>query len=370
MKRYIDHKGMRESNLRDVFSLIKKGEPITRKEIEAITGMSWGGVSGIMTSLTMGKYVVERKPEKSTGAGRTPFQIYVNGDDNFILGVEINHMGLKASMINMRGDELDRGEKPLTEITREHVLNAVFELIEEMLNRNINKNIIGIGVAMQGGIDRNTGVSLFFPNCGDWENVEIRKILSDKFNLPVYLEHDPNCVLIAESEKQDIIENTIFIRLDKGVGMAVYEDGRIFHGALEIAHMIVEPDGAACSCGGRGCLEMYASQSGLERMTGMPFNKLVLKNDDETRKIFRKMAEYLGIALSNASRLFRPKYIVLSGEMTTAADLFLDDLISVMQKYTFNKYSPEIVLSKIDSYGASYGAALIALELLLAEIKI
>ena len=89
---------MKQANAADILFLIRECGQITRKQIEALTGLSWAAVSGITARLIEHGYITECKSAQSTGAGRTPFQLEINGADHFVIGLDVNSSGLRAEI--------------------------------------------------------------------------------------------------------------------------------------------------------------------------------------------------------------------------------------------------------------------------------
>ena len=363
MKKYINQLDMKMANAADIFALIRKREKITRKEIEAETGFSWGAVSTITAQLIEKNYIREFKLKAKCGAGRTPSYLEVNGDDFFVLGVDINISGFKAVVVNLKNNVSESFFRKVLFTDKESLLCEIVDFIGNTLSFLKNKKIIGIGIAMQGLVDAKNGISVNIPHCRDWESVPLAQIIQDKFEIPVFIEHDPDCVLYSV-QAEDICKDAILLRVDEGIGMSVLIDGKIFNrqGAFEIGHTVAVPDGVLCSCSKQGCLEAYASENGMARLAGKSFENLVKMakdGDEESLKLFSDMAKHLAVAISNMSCILCIDKIVLCGDMWKYKDLFYDEFLYKV-KLISGKSSVEF--SFIDVENAAIGAALIAIE--------
>ncbi|MBQ2614200.1 MAG: ROK family protein [Clostridia bacterium] len=363
MKKYINQMDMKQANAADIFALIRKSRRITRKEIEAKTGFSWGAVSTIASLLIEKNYIRELKCEQPKGAGRAPSYLEVNTTDHFVLGVDINISGFKSVLVNLQNEIVGNNFYKATYSDKDSLLSEIIKFIKETMTLADSKNIIGIGVAMQGLVDAKNGISVSIPHCKDWSNVPLSYIISKEFDLPVFIEHDPDCILYAVSTEQ-IYKNAILLRVDKGIGMSVLSGGKIFGkpGMFEIGHTIAVPNGMLCSCGKQGCLEAYASMSGMATLAGCRFDELVQKvksGDKKSQEIFYDMAKYLAVALLNASHMLCISRIVLCGDMWQYKDLFYDAFLNSLKEID-SKNSLEF--SFIDVENAATGAALIAIE--------
>lgn len=376
MKKYLNQQDMKDRNSTNIFRLIRKKGPLTRRQIEAETGLSWGAVSNVTARLIELGYIRECKDPDSiivTGlsdvggtvapAGRTP--IYLEADDayHYVIGMDINASGFRAVMMNLRGDAVETVCRAVGFSDGDTLMREICALTREILDAADGKSVLCIGIAMQGTVDAANGVSVRFPRCRDWENVPLASELEDRFGLPVFLEHDPNCTLYAHSVPSGV-EEAILVRIDRGIGMAVMLGGRVFErlGAFELGHTVVHPAGAVCSCGKRGCLEAYASMTGVSDRAGIPFEVVASharEGDETAAAYFADMADALTVSIVNAARLLNVREIVLCGEMLTYRDLFCDRLFRRAKEISGE---PELHFSCTDVAGAALGGAMIALE--------
>lgn len=354
---------MKKANTADIFALIRKSERITRKEIEAKTGFSWGAVSTITSHLIEKNYIREFKCEQTKGAGRTPSYLEVNSTDHFVIGVDINISGFKAVLVNLKNEVVGTDFYKATYSNKDSLLSEIKKFIKEAIGLAGNKNIIGIGIAMQGMVDAKNGISVSIPHCKDWSNVPLAYIISKEFDVPVFIEHDPNCILYAVSTEH-IYKDAILLRVDKGIGMSVLIGNKIFDkpGMFEIGHTVAVPNGMLCSCGKKGCLEAYASMSGMATLAECSFDELVQKaktGDKKSQDIFYDMARYLAVAILNASHMLCISKIVLCGDMWQYKDLFYDTFLNILEELDREN---SMEFSFIDIENAATGAAFIAIE--------
>lgn len=360
MKKYINQQDMKQANAADVFSLIRENKDMTRKKIEYMTELSWGAVSNITARLLENKYILEYKPEESTGAGRTPFYLEVNGNDHFVLGLDINSSGFKGVIINLKNEIIKTFSQEVEYTSKERLLHDIAVFAKNVVAEAKEKHILSIGIAMQGTVNSQCGISVHLPHCDDWENVELCKYLEETLGFPVFIEHDPNCILYAVS-KQIEDDDTILVRVDNGIGMAVMTDGEINDrpGTFEIGHITVDKKGIPCRCGKKDCLEVYASRRGIERLSGEKFKTIAEKarNGGAELEYFKDMAEYLAVSIANTAKLLNIKNIVICGDMKDYSDLFYDDLME-----NAKKHFAELRFSISEEENAAYGAALIAVE--------
>ena len=343
---------MKDRNVSNVLALIRKHDSLTRRQIESLTGLSWGAVSKVTSTLLELEYIKELKYEENSGPGRTPIYLEINGHEHFSVGVDINISGFCAVLLNMKNEVIHTITKKETFNTKNELLAKITDIIYEILSFAEGHHILSIGIAMQGLVDSGNGISVSFPTCDDWHNVPLSTLLETEFGVPVFIEHDPECILYAHSELEHS-ENIILIRVDKGIGMAVMMNGKIFHrfGAFEIGQLMVNESDT---------LDMYASEYGLTKRYDGSFETLVSdarKKNPKATELFNKMSKYLAFSVYNTAKLFNIKEIMLCGKMFDYSDLFLNNFYNEI-----NKTDKNLKFSIADVKNAATGAAMIGIS--------
>lgn len=125
------------------------------------------------------------------------------------------------------------------------------------------EEIEAVGVAAPGPLDREAGLVLGAPNLPGWKRVPLRDALAEHFRSPVFLENDADAAALAEwcFGAAQGARDAVYLTMSTGVGAGLILDGRLHRGAKgnagEFGHVPIVPDGEACVCGARGCLEAY-----------------------------------------------------------------------------------------------------------------
>lgn len=364
IKKYINQQDMKQTNAAEIFRLIRRNGQLTRHELEELTQMSWGGISNITARLIAGKYIVETKLTRTLGTGRKPSCLEVNSVEHFVIGLDINFSGFQAVVMNLKNEVVSTLSERVKYTDRHDLLEGIIKFTKKALKKASGHHILGIGVAMQGQVDAEHGISIQFPYCHNWKNVPLKEILEEQFGVPVFLEHDPNCILYAEAVQAEY-ERAILVRADNGIGLAVMMDGEILDGPgmFEIGHMCAVPNGILCSCGKRGCLECYASQRGMEAQSGMSFEELAkqaYEKETKALKMFEDMADYLAVAVGNVAHLLNIPNILLCGDMLKYQDLFLQRFCQRVGQVLSPAMEIRVVCGDVKN--AAFGAALIAVD--------
>nr|WP_291524531.1 ROK family protein [Acidithiobacillus sp.] len=150
------------------------------------------------------------------------------------------------------------------------VVRLVGDAIADALCKH--KQVQHIGMGIPGFVDPGNSLLLQSPNLQHLENTDLISLLQKRFSLPVCLVNDANAAaygeyLLARPHHSDL-RHLLYVGLGTGIGGGLVLNGQVYPGAygsaLEIGHLIVEPNGRVCGCGNRGCLEQYASASGVK----------------------------------------------------------------------------------------------------------
>ena len=206
--------------------------------------------------------------------------------------------------------------------------------------------------------------------------------LDEALGVPVTLENDGNAAAFGEHWMGGG-DNLVLLTLGTGVGAGVIIDGRVLHGhfdnAAELGHMIVAADGPPCTCGQRGCLETFASVSGMARrivaamadgeqsvmdgsavgnINGVGIVEAARSGDVLCRRVWEEACRYLAIACINIQHIYNPQRILLAGGLSLAGAYLLEPIRSQVQRRRWNMYEdlPEIALSPLGEDAGLVGA--------------
>lgn len=260
--------------------------------------------------------------------------------------------------------------------------SAASELIAEGKRQGI---VIGVGIGAPGLIEK--GVVRCSPNLPGWNDVPLQNILEESLALPVILENDANAVAYGEKSTGagKGLNSLICITLGTGVGGGLILDGNIWRGAFgmagEVGHMIVEPEGNPCSCGNRGCLETYASATGIVRMakeavgrgeaawdantlTTEILDEAGRRGDKAAIRIFSEAGRYLGIGIASLLHILNPDAVIIGGGVVKAWELFYPSMAEEVNRRCFKeiKERTKIIPASLGDDAGMLGAARLAFE--------
>ena len=209
-----------------------------------------------------------------------------------------------------------------------------------------------VGVGTAGSVDfrRDTVCA---SNLG-WTDVPLRRMLEEELRLPVFVDNDAQAALMAEWVDGVCkgADCALYLTLGTGIGGAMIVGGRPYRGAhnlgAEFGHTIIHPHGPLCGCGRRGCLEYYASATGLSRMAGgrSAFHAIeaAKAGNPYCVRAFRRYVHELCIGLNNLIMTFDPQVIALGGGVSGAGD-FLENACQRELARVFSKTTDPLLCS-------------------------
>ncbi len=367
---------VRRWNLVSIFKLIRKRGPISRIELTKITGCSAGTVSNHVKTLIKKGFVIETQKGVSSG-GRKPMQLMVNSNKAYIFSIEIEVNKIKIVLFDL---ELKVVTKNIMSITYrddyKKTLEQVFFGMDKMREeKNIKlDNLLGIGIAVPGLIDKVKGILEFAPNLG-WKNVHISKIFKDKYGLPIVLNNEAKAAAIGERESiYPTINNMVFISINEGIGCGIFFNGELYRGASgnagEFGHIIIDTNGPLCHCGNKGCWETLASESYIvnsylklpnsnKELTKKEIYRLGKDGDKKVIEIFKEAGRNIGIGLVNIVNGLSPELLVIGGGIVEIKDYIYEEIIKKLEEsaLSVSYRNVEIKFSKLGSLAAVYGMA-------------
>lgn len=354
MKKYIGLEEMSNGNCASVLGVIRDCGEVSRKQISDITGLSWGGMTKIVNKLFEHEYIVEDKSEKAAGIGRIPNVIRINKEQHYVIGLDINRMGFSAYVMNLAGEVVKEYVQEAIFDDREELLQGILKLTGLAVEEYREKKILALGIAMQGLLDVEHGISQKFPHCSDWKDVPIKAILEETYGIRVFVEHDPNCMLYSVMNEEES-ENMMLLRLDSSVGMAVSVNGSIIrgNGLLEVAHHVVIPNGKLCRCGQKGCLEAYVSSC--------------LVHGSLQEEKLSELIIPMAVFMHNMVSMFNLDKIVLTGRLVKYRSFFEEKLA---EQFGSIGGDQEMIVFAEEAEHAVHGAALIAAQGAMEQLKL
>lgn len=306
-------------------------------------------------------------------------------------GIDVGGTTVKVGFFETSGALLDKWEiKTNTANGGEAILPDIAKTIEEKLSKEgISKDEVqGIGIGVPGPV-LNASVVTRCVNLG-WGEIDVAGTLSKITGLPVKVGNDANVAALGEMWQGGAkgSSNVVMVTLGTGVGGGIIVDGRIVAGANgaggEIGHLnVCEDEHEACNCGQHGCLEQYASATGVVRMAKRKlartseetslhkFEDLTAKDvfdeakagDKVALEIVDEVCEILGKALGKIACVVNPEVFVIGGGVSRAGQILLDTIKKYYVPNTFSScQGARFELASLGNDAGMYGCMCLVLD--------
>lgn len=306
-----------------------------------------------------------------------------------LFGVDLGGTTVKLGLFDREGNVLDKWEIPTRkEENGRQILPDIAQTIKDKMNEKgySDQDVMGVGIGVPGPVD-NAGTIYKAANLG-WGVMNINEELGALTGLTVKAGNDANVAALGEMWKGGGRGycNMVAVTLGTGVGGGIIVDGRLLAGATgaggEIGHIHVDDEEQdACGCGNHGCLEQYASATGIVRLAKRALQQSgqdsVLRNGEISAKtvfdavkagdalameIAEKFGEYLGKGLAAVAAVVNPEIFVIGGGVSKAGPVLLDYIEKYYKPYVFHgSRDAKFALATLGNDAGIYGAARLVL---------
>ncbi len=308
----------------------------------------------------------------------------------YCFGVDVGGTTVKIGLFDREGNILEKWEIPTRiEGNGEKILPDIAEALEKkMEEKGLQKeDMAGVGIGAPGPIDKD-GTVYEAVNLG-WGVFSIRDTLQELCGMPVRAGNDANVAALGEMWKGggQGYQNLVLVTLGTGVGGGILVNGEILNGATgaggEIGHIhIQDEEEDACGCGNHGCLEQYASATGIVRLANRILNTTdedsVLRQGEVSAKtvfdavkagdqvaiqIAEAFGDYLGKGLAAIAGVVNPEAFVIGGGVSKAGDILFSFIEKNYRKYVFHgSRNARFTLATLGNDAGICGAAKLILE--------
>lgn len=370
---------LKSINKSSLLQIIREDSPISRATLSKQTKLTRATVSALVEELVNEHLVVEMGIGESSG-GRKPMLLELNREAGFVFGIDLRATEILFMVSNLCGE---RVEKTLYSYEDEKSQQNTLQQVIEIIKQEIDKlpvsplGVVGIGIGIHGFVEFPTSRILFVPYFG-WKNAEWKKTLEHEFNIPVYLENEANLAALGELETGTTprFSDLIYLSIGAGIGAGMILGGNIFRGiqgyAGEVGHTTIEQDGKLCTCGNRGCWEMYASERALIESLGLSYKPGVTdvimerlkREDSKVLDAIGSTGRSLGIGIGNMVHTFNPQLVVIGNQMGKYSKWLhphVEEMINT--RFSLVQKGPvEIRYSVLEDEACALGAAHLAIR--------
>ncbi len=306
------------------------------------------------------------------------------------LGIDIGGTNTSYGIVNRHGEILEKGGMPTTgHATPDEYFIALADALKPLIDKFGKENINGVGIGAPNG-NFFTGEIVFAPNL-PWHGViPIAKTVSEALGLKATLTNDANAAAIGEMMYGAAkgMKDFILVTLGTGVGSGFVANGQMIYGhdgfAGELGHVIAVRDGRKCGCGRLGCLEAYASATGIVRtahewleerntetvlrtnngkITAKMIHDAATEGDAFALELFDYTGKILGQTLADMVAITSPEAIIFFGGLARSGALLLGPVHKYMEANMLNIFQNKVALLQSalpDADAAILGASALA----------
>jgi predicted NBD/HSP70 family sugar kinase len=373
--------------------LIRSQGPISRIELAQSTGLTQATISHVVRSLIGDGLVREIGRGEPTG-GKPRMMLEINPDARLGIGVQLGLESIVYVVVNLSGSVIGRlrakgaGDRQPAEVVAAMAADISVLLDGLGVDRSL---VVGVGLVSPGPIDRENGVILRAPSLVSWSGYSLRAEFEAATGLQVSLDNDATAAALGEHWLGATGDSRAYtsVYMATGIGAGIVIDGTIYRGVSsnvgELGHVTVDVRGELCSCGNRGCLELFASPRAIVaraaaavakgqldvRLTGSvqadlaTLGMAAMRGNAVAYEILADAAEILAAGIVSMMNLFDLELVVLAGSaFASTASIYLDRVQNAMDTYALSRESHRIKvqLSANVHDAAALGAATLVLQ--------
>ncbi|ADL69942.1 ROK family protein [Thermoanaerobacterium thermosaccharolyticum DSM 571] len=384
---------IKQINKSIVLNTIRKKGIISRADLANITGLNKSTVSSLVDELIKDGFVEEEGPGESKG-GRKPIMLMINSLAGCVVGIDldVNYIlviltDILANILWQKRINLKIGEE------KEDIIGKIIDLIDEAISNSPKtvKGVLGIGIGVPGITDYKRGIVLKAPNL-KWENVELKKIIEEKFHLNVYIDNEANTGAIAEKwfGVGKNARNFVYVSAGIGIGTGIIINNELYRGSFglagEMGHMTIDINDHLCSCGNRGCWENYASEKSLfsyikeklesgekdeylkiDDLDKLDINDIIdiaEKGSSLAKRSIEEISRNLSIGIVNIVNTFNPDLVIVGNTLSGIGDYLLKMIREYIDsKCLVSRYNDVAVeISKLGMLDRAIGAVTLVIS--------
>lgn len=306
----------------------------------------------------------------------------------YYLGIDLGGMSIKAGVCNDGGKIIYKESCPTVRTEDgDRIINDMAELCLKVIASAGLKveDIEYAGIATPGSADSERGVVIYAATL-PFLNYPVAEKLSEKTGIKkIYIDNDANAAAKGEAifGAARGHKDSLFITIGTGVGGGIIIDGKVYTGfnfsGAELGHTVIVKDGVECPCGRRGCLECYASASGLIRLTkekmlaskssamwrfcgedidavdGRTSFDAMREGDSDAKEVVDEYISYLACGITNFINIFQPEVLSIGGGISKEGETLLAPLREIVKREQYSRHSDKQTQIKIAALGNDAG---------------
>jgi len=364
---------VKKINMDHTIRAILKHRPISRAKIASLTGLNKMTVSSCV-ELFLRKGLIVELGKTGTSRGRPPTLIDINDSAGICIGIDVEINQFSVLVTNLTGKKLESVTYPLEDRNPQYFVERISGIIANLQERSDSPlGIAGVGIVIQGYYNLQTNVIEYSANLKEWTGFPLLGELSRIHpSLLFYINPAPHAGAMGEVHfgRAKAADHLVYVTSSWGLSVGVFDKGQIFAGSTgtagRLGHSTIHMNGKKCSCGSRGCWEMYASIKALYEMLETlpqqtPFQEIVdnlMKGDPQIASAVHELGHYHGIGLANVINAYNPKIICIGGLLALLGPAFINSIWNSLKETIPERFlnNVEIYASELGELGVAYGA--------------
>ncbi|MGB0100524.1 MAG: ROK family protein [Nocardioides sp.] len=320
---------LRRANLRAILQTVHRHGPTTRAVLTKQLGLNRSTIGALTGELQSLELVSEESAPVGGRTGR-PSHLVVPRVDNVVVAVDVGVDRIAVALVCLGGEVLERRTRghQRGEHDVDHVVDAVAQMVEDVLAARPGLRCLGVGAAVPGAVRAGDGLIRFAPNLG-WIDEPFTDLLAQRLLRPVSTGNDANLGVLAEHLRGAAVgfSDVAYLSSSVGIGGGFLIDDRPLAGATgyagEVGHMQVDSVGPVCRCGAVGCWETKVGENVLLRSAGRlagggpPAVAEVIAaaqaGEARAAEAVDDIADWCGVGIRAIVNLFNPQVVVLGG---------------------------------------------------------
>lgn len=366
---------LRKKNRNRIYRTIQaENGSATKQSISKKLGLSMPTVLLNLQHLLEEDLIEYNGKSESTG-GRKALNIRIKRLAKVAIGVSITAKSVLIAVVNLDAKCHSKLKIKLAFKNNNEYLERVADEIKKFIKDNDinNKDILGVGFALPGIIEKNKRKVIFAPTmCDETINLEY---LDTLLSYKLLVMNDANASGYAESCINDDVNNMAYLLIGRGVGGSIITNGKNYFGSNgysgEFGHMCIIPDGKLCSCGRKGCLESYCSTKVLSDEIGLTLEEFFInlnKGDERIKIIWDKYLTNLARGIFNINIMLDCE-IVIAGLLSSYMEPYLEVLERKIDELRVLKPEGKMLrLGRYDGISTCVGVALQFIDKFIAKV--
>lgn len=371
---------VREFNRARVLAAVRDGVATSRRELCTVTGLSRSTVTALVLDLVGTGALVEVADAGADRPGRPTRRLRLAPRSDLVVAVDLGHSHCRVGIVDARGEVLaEQNDSFDVDASADRALDHARRAIAALTARVDRTRISAGAVGVPAPVDARTGAVGPGNVLPRWIDRRPAHELRTATGIAFCVDNDANLGALAEATYGVArgVADLIYVKASTGIGAGLMLGGRIHHGAGgragEIGHVPVDPSGAICRCGNRGCLETVASLGQVllamqsrdgDQLTLARVLDLVRGGDPGAVRVIGDAGRAIGRVLADVVSNLNPEMLVLGGELAAAGEPFLFAVCESIERYAQPGMARElrVELSALAGRSELIGAAALALS--------